>query len=565
LLAGVRCARSLAEAVRRLPELAPGESLITPEGDWLGDGWLLARRGDAGHAGVLQREKELRALRQRQQELAAERDAAETARDAAEQSARDTERRRDDLQKALRAIESDVHRCASERNTRRARLDQARQRFHQIQQEFAEVLEHVERIAGERAATQETIGSATLELERHQAQLPELEARDAGLRERRDEVDRAARAARDEHQALRGRLATAVSGLELTARHLERLQQQEEQGAARLAEMETRLAAAAAPLESGQRELEELRESRRTREAALADFRRAVAEDEKETRRLAGEHARLEQDQQRLRGELEQARVERQAALVRRQTLREQLAELDAEPEAILAELPEEAAENLWRQRLDALQEDIQKLGPINLAAIDEHREQSERLEFLDRQRADLAESLATLEEAIRRIDRECRGRFKDTFDRINGGLERMFPKLFGGGAARLELTESDPLAAGVTLMARPPGKRNSSIHLLSGGEKALTAVALVFSIFELNPAPFCLLDEVDAPLDEANVGRFSALVREMAEAVQFIFITHNKVTMEAADHLAGVTMKEPGVSRIVAVDIDKAVELAAA
>ncbi|HLF97472.1 MAG TPA: chromosome segregation protein SMC [Methylococcaceae bacterium] len=565
LLAGVRCAASLTEALQRLPELAPGESLLTQDGDWLGNGWLLARRGDAGHIGVLQREKELRALRQRQDDLAEERHAAEAARDAAEHAAREMEQRRDEWQKVVRALDADLHRALSERNARRARLDQARQRFDQLQKELAEAAQDAERIGEERAETEQKIRHAALDLERRHADLAELEAHDDRLRQRRDAAERDARDARDAHQALKGRLATAVSSLDLTGKHLDRLLQQEEQGAARLGDAETRLAATEAPLEAGQRELDMLRENRRALETVLAECRRAVADDERETRRLAGEHTRLEQDRQRLRSDLEQARVDRQAALVRRQTLREQLAELEAEPEAILPELAEDAAEKVWRERLDTVQDDIQKLGAINLAAIDEHREQSERLEFLDSQRADLGESLATLEEAIRKIDRECRGRFKDTFDRINGGLERMFPKLFGGGSARLELTESDPLSAGVGLMARPPGKRNSSIHLLSGGEKALTAVALVFSIFELNPAPFCLLDEVDAPLDEANVGRFSALVREMAEAVQFIFITHNKVTMEAADHLAGVTMKEPGVSRIVAVDIDKAVELATA
>ena len=193
---------------------------------------------------------------------------------------------------------------------------------------------------------------------------------------------------------------------------------------------------------------------------------------------------------------------------------------------------------------------------------MEEYQAQEERMIFMDEQHRDLEDSLTTLRDAIEKIDRECRSRFKETFDLINGGLQRMFPKLFGGGQASLELTDRDLLDAGVTVMARPPGKRNSSIHLLSGGEKALTAAALVFAIFELNPAPFCLLDEVDAPLDDANVGRFSQLVKEMSERVQFLFISHNKATMEIAQHLAGVTMKEPGVSRIVAVDIDAAFEM---
>src|SRR5690554_2705122 len=177
----------------------------------------------------------------------------------------------------------------------------------------------------------------------------------------------------------------------------------------------------------------------------------------------------------------------------------------------------------------------ISRLSQINLAAIDEFRQQSERKEYLDSQNTDLEDAMKTLENAIRKIDRETRTRFKEYFDRINHGLQELFPKVFGGGHAYLELTDEDLLDAGVAIMARPPGKRNSTIHLLSGGEKALTALSLVFSIFRLNPAPFCMLDEVDAPLDDANVGRFCNLVREMSPVIQFIFLTHNKIAMEMA------------------------------
>src|SRR5690606_14102435 len=178
-------------------------------------------------------------------------------------------------------------------------------------------------------------------------------------------------------------------------------------------------------------------------------------------------------------------------------------------------------------------------------------------------QHNDLTEALETQENAIRKIDRDTRSRFKDTFDRVKAGMQELFPRLYGGGHDYLEMTGDDLLTTGVAIMARPPGKRVSSISLLSGGEKALTAVSLVFSIFRLNPAPFCLLDEVDAPLDEANVGRFCDLVKEMSENVQFLYVTHNKVTMEAARQLCGVTMREPGVSRIVTVDLAEASELA--
>jgi chromosome segregation protein len=217
-----------------------------------------------------------------------------------------------------------------------------------------------------------------------------------------------------------------------------------------------------------------------------------------------------------------------------------------------------------WEQSLVDITQKIERLGAVNLASIDELKEQSERKEYLDRQFADLTDALATLDEAIRKIDRETRARFKDTFDRVNAGLQEKFPRLFGGGSAYLELVGDDTLSAGVAVMARPPGKRNATINQLSGGEKALTAVALVFSIFELNPAPFCLLDEVDAPLDDNNVGRFCDIVRDMSERVQFIIITHNKTTMELAQQLVGVTMHEPGVSRLVAVDVDEAVRMAA-
>jgi len=230
----------------------------------------------------------------------------------------------------------------------------------------------------------------------------------------------------------------------------------------------------------------------------------------------------------------------------------------------ILAALPADAVAADWESRIAVVDADIEKLGQVNLAAIDELKEQSERKVYLDRQYTDVNDALLTLEEAMRKIDKETRSRFEDTFNRINAGLQEKFPRLFGGGHAYLQLEGDDPLMAGVAVMARPPGKRNATIAQLSGGEKALTAVALVFSIFDLNPAPFCLLDEVDAPLDEHNVGRFCEIVREMSSRVQFIFITHNKSTMELASQLMGVTMNEPGVSRLVSVDVDEAMRMAA-
>jgi len=262
---------------------------------------------------------------------------------------------------------------------------------------------------------------------------------------------------------------------------------------------------------------------------------------------------------------LSQKRLAAQALQMRAEQLAEAIRESGLELETLLAELAEDIDADQWRQQLGELGQKIVRLEPVNLAAIQEHAEQSERKTYLDNQLADLVSAMETLEGAIKKIDRETRQRFKETFDKVNAGVQELFPRLFGGGHAYLELTGDDLLNTGVAIMARPPGKRVSNITLLSGGEKALTAVALVFAIFGLNPAPFCLLDEVDAPLDEANVGRFSSLVREMSEKVQFIFISHNKATMEAATQLCGVTMREPGVSRLVQVDLAEAAKLAGA
>ncbi|GLX82617.1 chromosome segregation protein SMC [Thalassotalea eurytherma] len=229
----------------------------------------------------------------------------------------------------------------------------------------------------------------------------------------------------------------------------------------------------------------------------------------------------------------------------------------------VIAQMPAEAKETLWQANLTRIAKDIDALGAINLAAIEEFDAQVSRKQYLDQQDEDLNDALKTLESAIAKIDKESRAKFKMTFEQVNHDLQQLFPKVFGGGSAYLALTGDDLLETGVTIMARPPGKKNSTIHLLSGGEKALTALSLVFAIFRLNPAPFCMLDEVDAPLDDANVGRFCNLVREMSQTVQFIYISHNKIAMEMASQLTGVTMYEPGVSRMVAVDIDEAVAMA--
>jgi chromosome segregation protein len=299
-------------------------------------------------------------------------------------------------------------------------------------------------------------------------------------------------------------------------------------------------------------------------ESDLSVARRALEDADNELRALDEKRQVAERLVNEAREAMDTARLAAQETRVRREAIAEQFAETHFQLAEVQQSLTPEASVPNWEQSLTQVRADLEKLGQVNLAAIDELKEQTERKEYLDRQFADLTAALDTLDQAMRRIDKETRTRFEETFERVNAGMKEKFPRLFGGGHAYLELVGEDILAAGVAVMARPPGKKNSTIHQLSGGEKALTAVALVFSIFDLNPAPFCLLDEVDAPLDEHNVGRFCDIVRDMSARVQFIFITHNKTTMELASQLVGVTMNEPGVSRLVAVDVDEAVRLAA-
>jgi chromosome segregation protein len=345
---------------------------------------------------------------------------------------------------------------------------------------------------------------------------------------------------------------------------LERLRTQLEQLTARREELTRQLADGDAPLEELSARLEEFLQQRIGVEQELTAAREAVEAAEMRMRTLDQRRMEAEGAVEEARARLEDVRMAAQELKVRHETLLEQFKATQFDLAVVYQEMAPEADVVAWEQTLMDLSQKIERLGQVNLAAIDEFKEQSERKEYLDRQFKDLTDALETLETAIKKIDRETRARFQDTFDRVNAGLKERFPRLFGGGHAYLELAGDDILSAGVSIMARPPGKRNSTINQLSGGEKALTAVALVFSIFELNPAPFCLLDEVDAPLDDNNVGRFCDTVREMSERVQFIFITHNKTTMELAQQLIGVTMHEPGVSRLVAVDVEEAVRMAA-
>jgi chromosome segregation protein len=311
-----------------------------------------------------------------------------------------------------------------------------------------------------------------------------------------------------------------------------------------------------------QNQLQEALATRREREQRLAQARDALEGMETRLKEVEQERLAAEQRLGPLRDRTGEVRLKEQEARLTEEQYGQQLAESGADEATLQGLLEKGTRSGALQTEIGRLNEDIKALGAVNLAALEELQTAQERKTYLDAQSQDLTEAMSTLEDAIRRIDRETRERLQSTFDDVNAHFSRMFPALFGGGNAKLVLTGEEILDSGVQVIAQPPGKKNSSIHLLSGGEKALTALSLVFSIFQLNPAPFCLLDEVDAPLDDYNTQRFCDLVRKMSENSQFLFISHNKITMEIANQLLGITMQEPGVSRVVAVDIEEALKL---
>lgn len=564
LLSHVYCADDLPEAYELCAALKPHESIVTPDGIRLGPGWLVIDKPEDGKAGVLKRGRDLRDLHERRDSLRLKIETLENNLEQAEESIREAEFEREHKQKEINRIGSEISQLKAQLSAATAKSEQAQKRIKQLDMEQMDLEELLLQNNEEMAEAHALLQQAEQNLKEFEDKTEAMELRQDELEQNATTAEQTLRAARDRGHHLKSQLDTLISTEALTLKHLERVQSHYQQSSERLDDLIRRMGEASAPNDEEKKALDEHIQKRKNLEAELADLRGKVSEIETEIRSLNEQRMRKERDRDNLKAKLEQTKLDFQANEVRRQTIQEQFEELDSSPEAVVPTLPEQAEEKEWQRRVSDLAEEIARLGAINLTAVEEFKEQSERMATLAQQHADLTESLETLQQAIEKIDKECKTRFKETFDKVNAGMQRMFPKLFGGGQAYLELNERDLLEAGVSVMARPPGKRNSTIHLLSGGEKALTAVSLVFSIFELNPAPFCLLDEVDAPLDEANVGRFSQLVKEMSESVQFMFISHNKVTMEIAQHLAGVTMREPGVSRIVAVDIDEAVKLAA-
>lgn len=562
ILARVGRVDSFEEAMSMRAGLGSQDSLVTADGIWVGNGWLRLHR-NVSEESVLQRrqnieklEKSLSALQEQEARLVEQQQQNRNELEQLEEQIRAS-------RATLEASASELAKADNERTALEVRIQQIELNRETQQREIssaeARYREDQEKLATARSELEQAVELMAL----HNSQREKLQLERESIGDRLKNERTQTQAVQEQVNAIQLRENSVKTQLAAVRESMQRMERQLDRLREHRASLETQDEAEETPVDDLKSSLAKKLEERLDSEHKLQSARTLV---ENSQQSMRDEEVARQKIQQRLnaqREDIQSRRIEAQEVITRAQTLLEQLN--GADPKEILDTLDETANENAWRERLEQISRRIERLGPINLAAIDEFQSESERKSYLDAQNEELTSALQTLENAIRKIDRETRTRFKETFEKMNAGFKTLFPQLFGGGHAYLELTSEDLLEAGVSIMARPPGKRNSTIHLLSGGEKAMTAIALVFAIFKLNPAPFCMLDEVDAPLDDANVGRFADLVRQMSESVQFIFITHNKISMEMAHQLMGVTMQEPGVSRLVTVDVDKAVELATA
>jgi chromosome segregation protein len=525
---------------------------------------LKVARGFDEKAGVIQRQEELSNL---QEQVEQTREAVQTRMDEADASQQQLHALEKDKEAIIQQL-GDVNRqlteISSDRSARLMKIEQVTERRKRLRLEIDELEKQLQVEQGNITSSRASLQTALDQMELDNAKREEhLLSRDEHRRVL-DQARQKARQDKDQAHQLALRHQTLLAQLNSLKNTLNRVSQQVTSYEQRQSQLLDQLKTLDDPLPELKQELEAKLGARLEIEQKLSLAKASVDSIEHSLRELEARRHKTQNATQGVRDELVTRKLNIEGSSVKRAALEQQLAEAQYDLQAVLAALPEDCTEQSCEQDLEQVSGRIQRLGPINLAAIDEYNVQSQRKVYLDAQNSELERALDTLQNAIRKIDKETRTRFKETFDKINNGLQALFPKVFGGGHAYLDMVGEDLLDTGVAIMARPPGKKNSTIHLLSGGEKAMTAIALVFSIFQLNPSPFCMLDEVDAPLDDANVGRYAALVREMSEVVQFIFITHNRLTMESAKQLLGVTMHEPGVSRLVTVDIDEAAELAA-
>ena len=558
----VRISESLDEARQQQSHLKPGESVILADGTWMGPAWVKQPINPSDESlGVLARKQEIDQLTP---ELASVHASIESL------TARLVEaRERLEALGAERAAHTQTMR-AHERDqaqslAKMSGLETRIENLHNTESQQAAELSQLH----ERQTTQgDEVRSARTALEQHLDKLKDLQSKEDALNQQRETLTQTRgthqqqlTAARTEREAHALKLQSARAGLASLSQSIDRMDQQVGELQNRYVELSEVLARGDAPIEALEVERNALLTNRLEIEEQMRLAR--VKLDEIEANR--SDHDQKRQSAvaavEQLREQSTQATLEQRELEIHAQGLLERIETLEADLDGLLAQLADDAETQAFQEKLESLEAQIKRLEPVNLAAIEELETESERKAYLDQQNADLEEALDTLEKAIEKIDRESRTRFKETFDQINANLERLFPRLFGGGHAHLEMVGEDWLSAGIAIMARPPGKRVARIHLMSGGEKALTAVAFVFSIFNLNPAPFCLLDEVDAPLDDANVGRFCDLLDEMCRRTEtrFLIITHHAVTMSRMDRLFGVTMGEQGVSQLVSVDLKKA------
>jgi chromosome segregation protein len=562
LLSGVCIAKNLSKAYRLRSQLTESESVITPQGIWLGPNWLYTQQGQDERSGVFAREQKIKAITVQVHELETTIQSLSETLEQQQTAWHEEEGAREHAQLQVNDIKQQLAQLEAQHSGKQARLELIQGQLQRIANERAELTTQISQDSQDLQKTSDKVHAALEEMDRLADEREELTRQRNLKQEMVAQTSQTWQDAKDERHKVEVRLEAFRTDHARLQQGIVRLQNQLAQLNEQRYDLQKNLENQTMPLADLQRELTDYEHRHTEAEEALLQAKQTVEHLEAALGDYEGERQRLETRCNELRSAIEKARMEHQANEVRRQTLEEELAKTEFSPVALLADLPEYADEESWEAQIEAVARKLEHLGSVNMAALEEYEEQLERKRYLDEQTDDLNEALKSLENAIKTIDRETRARFKETIDKVNGFLQSMFPRLFGGGEASLDLIGDDLLKGGVAMMARPPGKRNTHIHLLSGGEKALTTIALVFAIFELNPAPFCMLDEVDAPLDDSNVSRFCTLVKAMSERVQFIFITHNKLTMEIANQLIGVTMQEAGVSRLVSVDIDTAVDM---
>ena len=564
LLSGIYVAESLQAALALAQTLDVHESVITADGIWLNRSWLKMLREDNPAAGIFEREQELKQLNIEVEKYHQARNELEQKRAKQLEQIKHLEESRDVLQQEYNQLSSQSAKLSTQKKMKQERLTELKQQFKRLGQEKEECENQLQHSEQEWKTTRNRWQEAMTQLEDHAKKREGLIEERERVRKEVQQLRDALNHQKDEIHSLEIRVQTSKSQQTSLKQNIIRLQTQLSQLSERKMSLQSELSSMP-PIDLIKKNLSRTLDKHVAIEVELNTARSSVDALQQEARNLEEKRHGIEREISKNRTTLEAYRLELQGWKVKADTFVEQMKETEFTLEAILQDLPQELSVEECQVKLEQVVQRINRLGPINLVAIEEYATCLERKQYLDKQLEDLQTGLSTLEQAVEKIDKETRIRFKETFDQVNARFQELFPAVFGGGKAYLELTSDNLLEAGITVMACPPGKRNSSIYLLSGGEKSLTAIALIFSIFYLNPAPFCLLDEVDAALDDANVVRFTDLVKLMSKNTQFLFISHNKDTIEIAKHLIGVTMNEPGVSRLVSVDVEKAINMAGA